>query len=150
MSFVLDDQVDVDASPDLVWEVLTDLPRYGEWNPFVVECQSTLEPGDPIEMKVQIFKAFAQPQRETIFEHEPGKRICYGLAPQPLGSIASHRCHVVEALPDGRARYVSQFRLDGWLAPLTQGLLGARLARGFSNMTEAVSQRAELLREERE
>ena len=25
--------------------VLTDLARYGEWNPFVTECSTTLEPG---------------------------------------------------------------------------------------------------------
>ncbi|MBW2697102.1 MAG: SRPBCC domain-containing protein [Deltaproteobacteria bacterium] len=149
MNFIIEESIDIEASPELVWEVLTDLPRYGEWNPFVVECASTLEPGDPIEMKVQIFDSFAQPQNEVIFEREHGRRICYGLAPMPLGSIASHRCHVVEPLPAGRTRYHSEFKLEGWLAPLVRGLVGARLERGFASMTQAVCQRAELLREER-
>ena len=150
MSFVLDESIEIDAPHELVWEVITDLQRYGEWNPFVVECRSTLKPGDPISMRVQIFDAFAQPQREVIFENEEGKRICYGLSPKPLGAMASHRCHVIEALPESRTRYHSQFRLEGWLAPLTRALFGSRLERGFAAMTQAIGQRAELLCEERE
>jgi hypothetical protein len=149
VKFVLDETIEIDAPSALVWEVLTDLPRYGEWNPFVVECQSTLREGDPIAMRVQIFDSFAQPQRETIFENEPGKRICYGLAPMPLGALASHRCHVLQPLSPERTRYSSQFRIQGWLVPVTRGLLGRRLERGFAAMTRAVGQRAELLREER-
>lgn len=42
MPFVIDETLDVAAPPALVWRVVTDLPRYGEWNPFVVACRSTL------------------------------------------------------------------------------------------------------------
>ena len=104
----------------------------------------------PDQRCVPIHQMFAQPQREVIFENEEGKRICYGLSPKPLGSMASHRCHVIEALPESRTRYHSQFRLEGWLAPVTRALFGSRLERGFAAMTQAIGQRAELLREERE
>ena len=41
-------------------EVIVDPLCYGEWNPFVVECRSTVAVGDPIDMRVHVvFAAFA-------------------------------------------------------------------------------------------
>ena len=34
MSIVIATEIDIDATPDQVWEVLTDFPSYGEWSNF--------------------------------------------------------------------------------------------------------------------
>lgn len=133
------------APASMVWAVLTDLPAYGTWNPFVVACRSTLVVGEPIVMRVHVFPAFAQPQTETVLEHVPGARLCYGIAPSRFGVLTSRRCHDVEALDAGRSRYRSHFVLSGVLEPVVRGLLGARLAAGFHAMTVAVGRRAERL-----
>ncbi len=133
------------ASAATVWEVVSDLPRYPEWNPFVVACRSTLEPGSPITMRVRVLPFVAQPQTETIFEHVPGRRLSYGLAGLPFGALASRRSHEVESLAADRSRYVSRFELRGWLAPLVQALLGRRLTTGFTAMSHALVARAEAL-----
>lgn len=135
--------LEVAAPATTVWSVITDLPRYPEWNPFVVACRSTLEPGTTIAMRVRVFPRFAQPQSEQIFEHVPGRCLSYGIPMRPFGSLASRRSHdVVEIAPE-RARYVSRFELSGWLAPLVSVLLGARLAKGFGAMSAAIKARAE-------
>jgi len=144
----LDQVLEIDAPAERVWQVITDLDRYPEWNPFVVACRSSLAPGDPIEMRVHVFRSFAQPQRETIFEHVPGRRLCYGVPARPLGALASRRCHEVEAQGPTRTRYASRFELSGWMAPVVQLLLGRRLAAGFAAMSEALRGRAEGLRED--
>lgn len=145
MPIVIDETVEVDAPHDFVWDVITDFRRYGEWNPFVVACDSTLKVGDPIEMRVHLFGAFAQPQREIIFEHEPGKRFCYGVAGVPFGAMRSNRCHEVRVLDSGRSEYRSHFELSGWLSPVVSGLLGSQLRRGFHAMTESIRTRSEQL-----
>lgn len=128
-----------------VWDVVTDLARYPEWNPFVVACRSTLVPGSPIVMRVRVVPFVAQPQSETIFEHVPGRLLSYGLAGLPLGALASRRSHEVESLSSDRSRYVSRFELRGWLAPLVRALLGGRLTTGFTGMSHALVARAESL-----
>jgi hypothetical protein len=145
MALVIEHDLRVAAPPERVWEVVTDLARYPEWNPFVIACESTLAVGDPIDMRVRLFSAFAQPQRERILEHERGRRLCYGLPRSGLGALASRRCHEVFAEPGSRARYVSRFELRGWLAPLVSLLLGRRLRAGFSAMSAAIAARAEAL-----
>lgn len=145
MPFVIEHELWIDAPAERVWAVLCDLARYPEWNPFVVSCRSTLAPGDPIAMRVRIFAYFSQPQREVILEHEPGRWLCYGLAPSRLGALASRRSHQVTPADPARTRYVSRFELSGWLAPLVQWLLGARLRAGFAAMSAALAARAEAL-----
>jgi hypothetical protein len=148
VAFIIDENLDVAAPASTVWEVLTDFPRYGEWNPFVVACASTLEVGSAIDMRVHVLDAFAQPQRETIFEHVPGQRFCYGLAGDALGALSSRRSHEVTSRGDRSAIYRSHFELSGWLAPLVRALFGRKLERGFHEMTRAIGKRAEALERE--
>ncbi|MCC6763779.1 MAG: SRPBCC domain-containing protein [Deltaproteobacteria bacterium] len=138
--------LDVAAPAATVWQVVTDLDRYPQWNPFVVACRSTLEPGTPIAMRVRVLPFLAQPQRETIFEHVPGRCLRYGIHPLPLGALASERSHVVESAGEEHSRYVSRFELRGWLAPVVATLLGGRLERGFAAMSAGIKARAEALR----
>jgi len=139
---VIEHRIEVAAPAERVWAVVCDLDRYPDWNPFVVACRSSLVVGEPIDMRVRLFGRFAQPQREQILEHVPGRRLCYGLPARPLGALASRRCHEVE--PAGmRSLYRSHFELDGWLAPLVRVLLGTRLAAGFDAMSAALCARAE-------
>jgi hypothetical protein len=125
--------------------VITDLASYGEWNPFVVACRSSLEVGTPIDMRVRLVGSFVQSQREFIFEHEPGRTLAYGVAPMALGLMASRRSHEVTPVDEGRSRYRSHFELSGRLAPVIRGLLGGRLQAGFHGMTQGIATRAEEL-----
>jgi len=144
MSFVIERTLEINAPADLVWEVLTDFPRYGEWNPFVVECRSTLKPGEAFDMRV---KLMARPQRqvEWMLEHVPGRRFVYRMKPFPLGALHSRRSHEVEPAGAGRTRYRSFFQLDGWMMPLVRGLMGARIETGMRGMWEGLQKRSEQL-----
>ena len=144
MEFVIDRTIEVNAPATALWEVLTDLPRYGEWNPFCLTARSSLKPGETIEMTVQLT---AKPQQvvEWIKEFVPGRRFAYSMKAIPLGALSSLRSHDVEPLANGRARYRSYFQLKGWMMPLVRALYGPNLNLGFSAMTDAVGQRAEQL-----
>jgi len=148
MPLVIEHVLEVDAPPTVVWEVLTDLPRYPEWNPFVVECRSTLEPGAPIDLLVKL-RAKPQRQREWMIENVAGKGFAYRMKPFPLGALSSRRSHELVDLGGGRTRYRSHMQLAGWLMPLVRALLGTNLARGFTDMSAAVRSRSEQLTAER-
>ncbi|MBF6170735.1 SRPBCC domain-containing protein [Nocardia blacklockiae] len=143
MTFTIDDTVDIDAPAEVVWKVLTDFAAYGEWNPFVADCRTTLEPGAPIDMRVRLVGAKPMHQREWIRTHTPGTEFSYSMKPVPLGALHSLRSHTLTPLPDGRCRYASHFEIGGWLRPLVTGLLGGALRRGFGGMTAGVKERAE-------
>ncbi|HVT36297.1 MAG TPA: SRPBCC domain-containing protein [Nevskiaceae bacterium] len=142
--FIIEKTIDIDAPAAVVWEVLTDLPRYGEWNPFQVSVKSTLKPGDAIDMQVALM---AKPQRqvEWMKEYVEGRRFAYCMKPVPGGALSSFRSHDVEPLPNNRTRYRSYFHLQGWLKPVVLMLFRKNLERGFAGASAGVQRQAESL-----
>lgn len=145
VGFVIEDGVDIAATPEAVWQVMTDFDRYGEWNPFAVRCATSLVPGDPIDMSVQFILPGRRPlrQREWIRTHTPGREFSYSMKPVAFGALRSLRTQSVTPLAGGRARYTSRFELSGWLHPVVRLLLGVRLQKGFHAMTAALVKRVE-------
>jgi len=148
MPFVIEQALDIDAPAAVVWEVLTDFAKYPDWNPFVVEAKSTLQPGAAIEMRVQLV-AKPQFQREWIREVQPGQGFSYSMKPMPLGALRSFRSHAIEAQAKERSRYVSHFEMQGWMEPVVLGLFRKGLTQGFEGMTQGVKTRAEALWQQR-
>ncbi|MBF6185274.1 MULTISPECIES: SRPBCC domain-containing protein [Nocardia] len=146
MAFVIDSTVYIDAPAATVWEVLTDFDSYGQWNPFVLECATSLVPGEPIDMVVDLGGGKPKRQREYMRSHTPGREFSYTMKPIPLGTLRSLRSHTVTEVSPERTRYESHFELGGWLHPVVAAALGARLRHGFEGMTAAVQRQAETLR----
>ena len=147
MAFVIDATLDIEAPAELVWQVITDFPRYGEWNPFIVACESTLKPGDPIDLQV-VLTSRPQKQREWIISHTPGVEFTYSMKPVP-GLLRSRRQHKLTPLGPGRCRYESHFELAGLMRPLVLALFGNGMKRGFAGMTAGIKTRAEQLQKQR-
>ena len=149
MAFLIDRKLEIAAPASVVWEVISDLPRYPEWNRFCIAVRSTLKPGDPIDLHVHLFSK-PQWQREFMTEFVSGRGFAYSMKPVPIGALSSRRSHAIEVLDEAHCVYESCFRLQGWLMPVVRGLLGRRLRAGFAVMNEGVRQRAEYLWNERQ
>jgi hypothetical protein len=67
--------IDIDASTDQVWAVLSDLDRYHEWNPFIREAAGTAAVG--ARLSVRIFPATGKPStfRPTVLAATPGREL---------------------------------------------------------------------------
>ena len=50
MSTVVSSTIDIDAGPREIWEVLTDFPAYGEWNPFMDRIEGTPQVGSKLRV----------------------------------------------------------------------------------------------------
>jgi len=46
--------IDVAASPEMVWRVLTYFPDYPKWNPFLVSIQGSLAPGQRLKIQARL------------------------------------------------------------------------------------------------
>ena len=125
-----------------VWQVLSDLDKYAEWNPFVKRCESSLAEGEAIIMWVKLLP-FILRQKETIRRNDGAGFMEYGI--HIPGLLHSTRQHILSADNAQSCHYHSVFRLEGILAPVVGAMLGKQLRKGFSSMTEAVKTRTESL-----
>ena len=132
----------INAPAAVVWQVITKIEDYPQWNSFVVECKTSFEVGSEIKMKVQMFPFFAVHQSETITQYEEGELIEYCLS-QPSRSLSSSRKHIVTSISENCTDYVSQFMLDGPLSGMLRLLIGRQLRRGFAAMTRGIVERSE-------
>jgi len=142
---VVDDEIEIEAPAEVVWSVLTDLDRYGEWNPFITKCRSSLQVGAPIDMVVNHVMPRPMKMREWVRSYTAGREFSYSMKPVPLGALRSERSHLVTPIGPDRCRYESHFALRGWLAPLVGRLFGGGFRTGFPGMVDGVQQRAQQL-----
>lgn len=141
MKYVIDRELTIEAPAEAVWQVLTDFAQYRRWNPFVLECRTSLQPGEPIRMDVALVGT--QKVEEIIESCTPGAGFVYHMKPYPLGALSSRRSHEIRPLDGNRAHYRSYFHLEGWLMPVVRALMGRRLEQGFAGMTAGLKQRTE-------
>jgi alpha-tubulin suppressor-like RCC1 family protein len=139
-------QADIEAPPELVWDVLMDLDNYGLWNPYTTAMVSTLQVGDPMVMTVRMSALLTLTQTEYIRVLDDGRyKACWGIDSTTPTLNSGERCQWLEPLPDGGTRYITEDLIEGSLNPLVQGLFDADLQRGFEGVATGLKARAEWL-----
>jgi hypothetical protein len=136
-------EIEIAASPDRVWEVLTDLDAYPAWNPFIRRASGELREGARLEVVIQPPGRRAVTIRPTILRCEPARELRWlGRLLLPAVFDGEHR-HMLEAIGEDRTRYVQGERFTGFLVGAGRRLLDDTL-RGFEAMNEALKVRVEL------
>ena len=73
----------IPAPPELVWDVLIDFPRYGEWNPFITSIEGELEVGEEVPRQ-ELELVSVAPMLELAVAGRLGRDVTLG----GLGSLA--------------------------------------------------------------
>jgi len=142
MSTELRTAIDIDAPPELVWEVLSDLDAYPQWNPFITSATGTLEVGGRLTLTMQPVGARRVTMRPTVLEATPGRRLRWlGRVVVPGLFDAEHRFTISGR--DGGSRLAQEESFRGVLAPLMARSLHRHTLPAFHAMNEAVKRRAE-------
>jgi len=149
MGRIVDSSVDIEASAEQVWEVLMDLPAYGEWNPWIVAVNGSKRPRTAglIELEVRMPSGKRQTATEKVIElAAPGRIGRYTYVLQGLmarfGLVSGRREQVVEVLAPGRCRYSSREHFGGLL---WRFIPFAEIQEGMDTMSYALKLRAEAL-----
>jgi len=148
---VASEPVEIAAPASLVWEILTDMPRYGEWNPFCVWAQSTLEMGAPVHMRLVNYAdpGSLAPNCEFICAFEPERLLSWELPDNPAWPYPARRDQMIEALGPERCRYQSTDAFTGPNGIHVMRFAGPWVTRAFNDTARALKVRAEAMHAER-
>jgi hypothetical protein len=139
---VIQHEIEIDASPAAVWDVLADVGSYPDWNPFIRRLRGELREGARLEVEVAPPGGRALSFRPTVLAAEPGRELVWlGRFLVPGLVDGEHRFRI-EGLPGGRSRLVQSERFSGILVGFMRKTLG-RTESGFAEMNAAVKARAE-------
>ena len=136
-------EIEVQATPERVWEVLTDFAAYQEWNPFIVEASGQAVPGSRLELQMRPPGRRATRFRPEVLEADPGRELRWlGRVLVPGLFDGEHRFTIQPAGPD-RARLAQHEDFRGILAPLLLAMIAKPTLEGFQQMNQALKSRVE-------
>ncbi len=143
MHYSLHSEIEIDAAPQAVWDVLTDLDKYEEWNPFVISAQGDIEVGEQLTNRLQPPGGKAMTFTPTVTEVTHAKSFEWlGHLGVPGLFDGRHRFEL-EPTPSGATRLTHSEQFSGILVrPLRKSLDGKTL-QGFEAMNKALKARAE-------
>lgn len=134
-------EIEIDASPERVWAVVTDFAAYPEWNPFIRSISGELHEGAKLEVRIEPPGARATTFKPTVRAVEANRELRW-LGRLLPGLFDGEHSLRIEPLDGGRSRFVQSERFTGLLVGLVKGTL-AKTEVGFEQMNAALKARVE-------
>ena len=138
--------VDIDATPERIWQVLTDLPAYAEWNPFITEAAGAVVVGERLSVHVPPVNAFvAATLRPAVLEVVPCRRLRLRSRLDRFALPGLFHVELTWTISDhdGGVRLWQQDQFGGLLAPLLFRSLNRHRLAAFNAMNAALKHRVE-------
>ena len=132
---------DIDASPEAVWSVLTDLTQFHLWNPFIRNASGSTELGGEVRVRVRPSLRVPLGFRARVYDRERNRRLRWrGHVAAPWLAFGDHS-FTIEPLGEHRTRLVQRETFTGILPRLARRLLERETQRGFDAMNRALAER---------
>ena len=134
--------IDIAASPERVWDTVSDLKAFAGWNPFMTQAAGDLVVGARLSITIEPPGGKPMSFKPKVLEVEPNLRLRWiGRFLLP-GLFDGEHLLQVEPLGDGRSRFTQSERFSGVLTWFS-GKLFERTEAGFEAMNAALRQRCE-------
>lgn len=142
MAHDLHTEIDIDAAPGTVWAILTDLPAYRDWNPFITSSEGDVAVGERLTHRLEPPGGKAMSIRPTVTDVDQGRAFEWlGRLVMPFLFDGRHR---FELVPTGDGtRLVHTEHFTGLLVPFLKKTLDTTTVAGFEAMNSALKARAE-------
>lgn len=134
----------VAASPDRVWEVISNFDSWSEWNPSVPSIKGDLKVGNVCAVKLVMPGRPSVNVKVTLTDVVPGRRFAWH------GNIAHDRFFAgdrsldIEPQADGTALVTHTEEVTGVFFPVFKTLMGeAAIQAHHENLNTGLTQRAE-------
>ena len=139
---LLETEIQIKASPEKVWSILTNLDQYTDWNPFIKKAVGKCQVGEKLEVcisppngKEMIFK----PTVKSVIENSEFSWLGRFLLP---GIFDGKHIFTITKNENG-CLFVQKEEFSGLLVPLMWSSLEKSTREGFELMNNALKQRAE-------
>lgn len=135
--------IDINASPQVVWQILMDFPDYEQWNPFIRSISGAAVQGSQLKAHIQPPGGQGMTFKPTVLVAEPEREFRWlGRFLMPGLFDGEHRFQI-ESLGENRVRFIHSEKFLGLLVPLLATSLDTTVRAGFEAMNQALKARAE-------
>lgn len=133
-------EIEINASPERVWQILTDTEKFPQWNPFIHWLKGKLVVGQTIEVFLGESESKGMTFRPVILELTPNRTFRWLGHLFINGLFDGEHIFEIEPLDANRVHFVQREKFGGILVPLFNF---DSTRRGFEAMNRALKERAE-------
>ena len=143
MARQLHSEIEVQASPDRVWETLTDFGAYPRWNPFIIQAAGEPVLGGHLQLLMRLPGRRPMIFRPKVLEATPARRLRWLGHLLVPGLFDGEHTFTIDPVGADRVRLTQQEEFRGLLVPLVLAFIGKPTQAGFRQMNQALKTRVE-------
>jgi len=136
-------EIEIDASAEQVWRVLTNFAAFPQWNPFIRKASGDIRVGTSIEARMQPSGARGMNFRPTVLKVEPNRELRWIGHLWMGGLFDGEHVFTIEPITGTRVRFTQRENFTGLLVPFLSRSLDRDTKRGFEEMNQALKSQAE-------
>jgi hypothetical protein len=136
-------EIDIKASSEIIWDILTDFDNYSQWNPFIRQINGAPTVGTKLKINIKTTKGKSRNYHPTVTKVEPYHELrWFGKSIIP-GMFNGERIFALESLKANYVHLVHKEIFTGFLVSLIGNSLDRDMYQSFVNMNEALKEKAE-------
>ena len=136
-------EIEIDASADRVWRVLTDFVAYSEWNSVIPQISGKAEAGARLMVHVQPRGGLGVTFRPTVLRSELGRELRWQAKLLLSGLFSGQHSFIIEPFGRNQVRFVQREVFSGLLVLPFMFLMKSSVRQVFEDMNKALKARAE-------
>ncbi len=137
-------EIEIKASDEQVWRILTDFKNFPNWNPFIPKISGQLKKDARLKVRIQPPGDKGITFRPLIVDVDPKRELRWiGRFAVP-GLLSAEHIFMIESLEGDNVRFVHREIFTGLFVLLYAGNFETNIRLGFEKMNEALKAQAEL------
>ncbi len=133
-------EIEINASPERVWQILTDTEKFPQWNPFIHRLKGNLVVGETLDVFLGESETKGMTFRPTVLEETPNRAFRWIGRLFIKGIFDGEYIFEIEPLGENRVRFIQREKFNGILIRVFNF---DSTRRGFEAMNRALKERAE-------
>ena len=131
-------EIEIEASPERVWQVLTDLKSFSQWNPFIRSAKGELKIGLQLEVIIQPRNASQMMFRPRVLKVETNRELRWLGSLLVPGIMDGEHIFIIDRIAENKVRFRHAEQFSGILVPFLWKSLDTNTRQGFNEMNVAL------------
>ena len=133
-------EIQINATPERVWAILTDFDAYPTWNPFIKSLTGEVKVGNTITARIEPPKAKGMTFKPKVLVFEANQEFRWlGHLLIPGLFDGEHKFQLIDN-GNGTTTFIQSEKFKGILVPLFKKMLDINTVNGFNEMNQKLKE----------
>ena len=135
-------EIEIQATPEKVWQVLTSFDQYPQWNPFIHHAIGKAKLGEKVDISINSGSK-EMTLHCVVVKEEPNKELRWKYHVALPFLFSGEHSFIIEQVEDNKVRFIDREIFNGLLVSSQAKDINTNSRQGFGAMDKALKKRAE-------